>query len=124
MPLSTRGLDALREKLATNKTWFDGYFRANSVNLHGAENCDKRCRQVSNGFYSQLSKSSINPKCYTLQVHTCAISNVGYNDYRMCVTQAKALSASNAASGAAGTVAVEAAILFSAAVALLAAACH
>jgi hypothetical protein len=57
-----------------SRTWFDSYFRANAANLESSVACGDRCRQVQ----------------------TCAIANVDYDDYRMCVTQAKALSASGA----------------------------
>lgn len=57
-----------------------------------------------------------NDRCH--QVQNCAIGNVDYDDYRMCVTQAKALSANDAAtrdtakaSGALTLLSVTAAVL-------------
>ena len=61
------------------RTWFDSYFRANAANLP-ARMCGDRCRQVQ----------------------TCAIANVDYDDFRMCVTTAKALSANDGVAAAAG----------------------
>ena len=61
------------------RTWFDSYFRANAANLP-ARLCGERCRQVQ----------------------TCAIANVDYDDFRMCVTTAKALSANDGVATAAG----------------------
>ena len=46
------------------------------MNLQPASACGSRCRQVQ----------------------TCAVANVDYDDYRMCVTQARALSANDGAS--------------------------
>ena len=60
------------------RTWFDSYFRANAANLP-ARLCGERCRQVQ----------------------TCAIANVDYDDFRMCVTTAKALSANDGVATAA-----------------------
>ena len=59
--------------MARYRTWFDSYFRANAANLPSRLPCGDRCRQVQ----------------------TCAIANVDYDDFRMCVTTAKALSASD-----------------------------
>ena len=52
------------------------FCRTNAVNYEGPWMCNDRCHQVQN----------------------CAIGNVDYDDYRMCVTQAKALSANHAQS--------------------------
>ena len=59
--------------MACFRTWFDSYFRANAANLPSRLPCGDRCRQVQ----------------------TCAIANVDYDDFRMCVTTAKALSAND-----------------------------
>ena len=61
------------------RTWFDSYFRANAANLPSRLPCGDRCRQVQ----------------------TCAIANVDYDDFRMCVTTAKALSANDGVATAA-----------------------
>lgn len=73
-------LESLERKLANNRTWFDSYFRANAANLPAGRACGDRCRQVQ----------------------TCAIANVDYDDFRMCVTTAKALSANDGVATAAG----------------------
>ena len=68
-------------KIKCFRTWFDSYFRANAANLPaGRGACGDRCRQVQ----------------------TCAIANVDYDDFRMCVTTAKALSANDGVATAAG----------------------
>ena len=79
---------------ACSRTWFDSYFRANAANLP-ARTCGDRCRQVQ----------------------TCAIANVDYDDFRMCVTTAKALSANDGvASAASGALAIAATLLLAAAI--------
>lgn len=67
-------------KIKCFRTWFDSYFRANAANLPAGRACGDRCRQVQ----------------------TCAIANVDYDDFRMCVTTAKALSANDGVATAAG----------------------
>lgn len=70
--INPSAMDFLSKKLINNSTWFNGYFRTNAVNTESPEfDCDKKCRQVQR----------------------CAIANVDYDDFRMCVTQARALSA-------------------------------
>ena len=57
LQVSLDTLDALSRRVATNKSWFDTYFRANTVNLdRDASRCNGECRKVQ----------------------TCAISNIDY----------------------------------------------
>ena len=70
----------------SNDTWFlDAYHANNAVRFSNEDDatCGGQCRQA----------------------HECAIQNVDYDDYRMCATQAKALSANGACAGGAGVVA-------------------
>ncbi len=69
--LNARTMDGLARRLARNATWFGAYLRHNSVLKSINEDCDEECRKV----------------------HSCAISNVDFDDFRMCATQARALSA-------------------------------
>ena len=60
--VSVNTLDALSRRVANNKSWFDTYFQANSVNLPSV-GCNGECRKVQ----------------------TCAISNIDYARYVHCV---------------------------------------
>lgn len=67
--------NSIREEVVSDPcSYFLPLCRTNAVNLEGPWECDERCHQVQN----------------------CAINNVDYDDYRLCVTQAKALSVSGA----------------------------
>ena len=59
-------MESINSRLKANQTWFDAYFRTNMVSFEGPWECNSMCRIV----------------------HTCAISNVDYNDYSFCVNQA------------------------------------
>ncbi len=70
------GVARMLHLLENNRTWFDFYVRANTVGVAGgvSSTCETSCRQH----------------------HLCALANVDLDDFRMCVTTARALSTSAA----------------------------
>ncbi len=67
-------MDLLSQRLARNESWFTAYYAANLAGYPGSGDCSQECRQL----------------------HKCAIANVDLDDFHMCATQAKALSANQA----------------------------
>lgn len=65
--INPAAMESINSRLKANQTWFDAYFRTNMVSFEGPWECNSMCRLV----------------------HTCAISNVDYNDYSFCVNQAQ-----------------------------------
>ena len=66
--LNAASMDVLSQKMSSNSTWFDAYFRTNMVNYEAPWTCDEMCRHAQ----------------------TCAINFVDYSDYAYCVNKASA----------------------------------
>jgi len=91
--LTARSMDSLATRIGANESWFAAYFRNNAVRT---ENPDVDCPapEAPSSAAGKGAATSEDGTCR--RGHECAVANVDYDDYRMCSTQARALSVNGA----------------------------
>ena len=80
--ITSNQLSQLSQLISRNQSWFEAYFKANSVHFNHRLWPDE---------LGQIGQIDCDLRCHRVQ--SCALTNVDYDDFRLCVTQAKALSA-------------------------------